>query len=64
MMRDAQKTIGNLIDKQSTAYISSVDEDGPSLILGRNYHILFHHKYLFPKGRPVQRESQGLYLLL
>ncbi|PNV63736.1 pyridoxamine 5'-phosphate oxidase [Clostridium sp. chh4-2] len=27
-MRDAQKTIGNLIDKQSTAYISSVDEDG------------------------------------
>ena len=28
MMRDAQKTIGNLIDKQSTAYISSVDEDG------------------------------------
>ena len=28
MMRDAQKTIGNLIDKQKTAYISSIDEDG------------------------------------
>ena len=28
MMRDAQKTIGNLIDKQKTAYISSVDEEG------------------------------------
>ncbi|MBT9777993.1 pyridoxamine 5'-phosphate oxidase [Clostridium sp. MCC353] len=27
-MRDAQKTIGNLIDKQKTAYISSVDEEG------------------------------------
>lgn len=28
MMRDAQKTIGNLIDKQRTAYVGSVDEDG------------------------------------
>ena len=27
-MRDAQQTIGNLIDKQSVAYISSVDEEG------------------------------------
>ena len=27
-MRDPEKTIGNLIDKQKTAYISSVDEDG------------------------------------
>lgn len=27
-MRDAEKTIGNLIDKQSTAYISSIDEEG------------------------------------
>lgn len=28
MMRDAQQTIGNLIDKQSVAFISSVDGDG------------------------------------
>lgn len=28
MMRDPQKTIGNLIDKQKTAFISSVDENG------------------------------------
>lgn len=28
MMRDPQLTIGNLIDKQSIAYISSIDEDG------------------------------------
>ena len=28
MMRDAVKTIGNLIDKQSISFISSVDEDG------------------------------------
>lgn len=28
MMRDPEKTIGNLIDQQSTAFISSVDEDG------------------------------------
>ena len=28
MMRDIEKTIGNLTDKQSTAYISSVDSDG------------------------------------
>ena len=28
MMRDAVKTIGNLIDKQSIGYISSIDEDG------------------------------------
>ena len=28
MMRDPVKTIGNLIDKQKTAYISSIDKDG------------------------------------
>lgn len=28
MMRDAEKTIGNLIDKQSVGYISSIDEHG------------------------------------
>lgn len=27
-MRDTEKTVGNIIEKQSTAYISSVDEDG------------------------------------
>lgn len=27
-MRDAEKTIGNLIDKQGTAYIGSVDKEG------------------------------------
>lgn len=27
-MRDAEKTIGNMIDKQSICYVSSVDEDG------------------------------------
>lgn len=27
-MRDAQKTIGNLIDKQKTAYVGSVDTNG------------------------------------
>jgi len=27
-MRDAEKTIGNLIDKQSVAFISSIDEEG------------------------------------
>ncbi|MCL2034063.1 MAG: pyridoxamine 5'-phosphate oxidase family protein [Oscillospiraceae bacterium] len=27
-MRDAEKTIGNMIDKQKTAFIASVDEDG------------------------------------
>ena len=27
-MRDAEKTIGNLIDKQSVAFISSVDAEG------------------------------------
>lgn len=28
MMRDVQKTIGNLIDKQKTAYLGSISEDG------------------------------------
>ena len=28
MMRNPEQTIGNLIDKQRVAYISSVDEDG------------------------------------
>lgn len=28
MMRDAEKTIGNIIDKQKLAFIGSVDEDG------------------------------------
>jgi general stress protein 26 len=28
MMRDSEKTIGNIIDKQKICYISSVDEDG------------------------------------
>ena len=27
-MRDASNTVGNLIDKQSTAFISSVDQEG------------------------------------
>lgn len=27
-MKDTEKTIGNLIDKQSVSFISSVDEDG------------------------------------
>ena len=27
-MRDAEKTIGNIIDKQKTCYISSIDNDG------------------------------------
>jgi len=27
-MRDAEKTIGNIIDKQKICYISSIDEDG------------------------------------
>lgn len=27
-MRDSEKTIGNIIDKQKTAFISSVDADG------------------------------------
>ena len=27
-MRDAEKTIGNIIEKQTTAFISSVDADG------------------------------------
>lgn len=28
MMRDAEKTVGNIIDKQKIAFISSVDEEG------------------------------------
>ena len=28
MLRDAEKTIGNIIDKQKVCYISSIDEDG------------------------------------
>ena len=28
MLRDAQKTIGNLIDKQGVAFIASISEDG------------------------------------
>lgn len=28
MMRDKEKTIGNLVDKQTTAFISSIDADG------------------------------------
>lgn len=27
-MKDAEKTIGNIIDKQSTCYISSIDSEG------------------------------------
>jgi general stress protein 26 len=28
MLRDAEKTIGNLVDKQNVSFISSVDEEG------------------------------------
>lgn len=28
MMRDPQQTVGNLIDKQKTAFISSIDDEG------------------------------------
>lgn len=35
-MRDPEQTIGNLVDKQSTAYISSIDEDGYPIIKAMN----------------------------
>ena len=28
MMRDPEQTIGNLIDRQNTSFVGSVDEDG------------------------------------
>lgn len=31
MLRDATKTIGNLIDKQKTAYIASIDDGFPQI---------------------------------
>ena len=38
MMRDAEKTIGNLIDKQGVSYIASISEDGfPNI---RNFILL------------------------
>ena len=33
MMRDAEKTIGNLIDKQRVSFIASISEDGFPLSL-------------------------------
>ena len=27
-MKDAEKTIGNMIDKQTVSFIASIDEDG------------------------------------
>lgn len=34
MLKDAEKTIGNLIDKQGVAFINSVDSEGFPAISG------------------------------
>ena len=57
-MRDAENTIGNMIDKQSICYISSIDKDGfpntKAMLKPRkrnwNKGNLFFNKYIFIKS--------------
>ena len=61
MMRDAEKTIGNLIDKQRVSYIASISEDGfPNVYLW----FLLHYEYFLHAGRPVSEEPKRQYLFL
>lgn len=61
MMRDAEKTIGNLIDKQGVSYIASISEDGFPNIKGnaaapqaeRYQGILFYYEYFFYESSTI-----------
>lgn len=72
MMRDAEKTISNLIDKQGVSFIASISEDGfpnmkamlpPRKRVGiREFYFTTNTSY--PAGGPVSEKSKRQYLLL
>lgn len=71
-MKDVEKTIGNLIDKQKIAFIGSVDIEGFPNIKAmlqprkqRRYpDSLFYHQYLFYAYHSIPEEPSCLCLLL
>ena len=54
MMKDCEATIGRLIDKQTTAFVSSVDPDG----FPNTKAMLLH------AVSTVSRKPEGMYLFL
>lgn len=71
MMKDCEATIGRLIDKQTTAFISSVDPDGfpnTKAMLSPRKRIVFKHlfydKHILHAVSTVSRKPEGMYLFL
>ena len=72
MMKDCEATIGRLIDKQTTAFISSVDPDGFPKHEGNAFsekedrysNILFYDKHILHAVSTVSRKPEGMYLFL
>jgi hypothetical protein len=72
MLRDAEQTIGNMIDKQGISFIGSVDSDGfpntkamlpPRKREGIKF-FLFYNQYLVRAGGAISYKSESLYLFL
>ena len=70
-MRDAEKTVGNMIDKQKTAFIGSIDSEGfPNIKAmlqprkGRDKNDLSDNEYFVNACWAIPGEQSCLYLLL
>ena len=72
MMRDAEKTVGTMIDKQKTAFIGSIDSEGfpnikamlQPLEKGRDKNDLSDNEYFVNACCTIPEEQSCLYLLL
>ena len=70
MMRDAEKTVGNMIDKLKTAFIGSIDSEGFPTIKAmlqprkREGNDLSDNKYFVHACGAIPGEQPCMYLLL
>ena len=66
MMRDAEKTVGNMIDKLKTAFIGSIDREGfPNIkAMGRDKNDLSDNEYFIHACGAIPGKQSCVYLLL
>ena len=70
MMRDAEKTVGNMIDKLKTAFIGSIDREGfPNINVaakkkGRDKNDLSDNEYFIHACGAIPGKQSCVYLLL
>lgn len=70
-MKDAEKTIGNMIDKQTVSFIASIDEDGfpnmKAMLQPRKREgikIIIYYKHFFHACGTIQEERPRIRLFL